>query len=50
MAQYHGGGNGANRIAGQWLRSLGADALIFPSARSNSWVETADEAVTDFYG
>ena len=39
MVQYHGGGNGATRIAGQWLRSLGADGLVFPSARSDSLVE-----------
>jgi hypothetical protein len=50
MVQYHGGGNGATRIAGQWLRSLGADALVFPSARSDSWVEAGQEAVRDFYG
>jgi hypothetical protein len=50
MVQDHGGGNGATRIAGQWLRSLGADALVFPSARSDSWVEADQEAVRDFYG
>lgn len=45
-----GGGNGATRIAGQWLRSLGADALVYPSARSNSFVEVRDGDVTTFYG
>jgi hypothetical protein len=50
MAQDHGGGNGATRIAGQWLRTLGADALVFPSARSDSWVEAGREAVRDSYG
>ena len=50
MVQDHGGGNGATRIAGQWLRSLGADALVFPSARSDSWVEADREAVRDSYG
>lgn len=50
MVQCHGGGNGVTRVAGQWLRSLGADALVFPSARSDSWVEADQEAVKDFYG
>jgi hypothetical protein len=50
MVQYQGGGNGATRIAGQWLRSLGADGLLFPSARSDSWVEADHETVRDFYG
>jgi hypothetical protein len=50
MVQDHGGGNGATRIAGQWLRSLGADGLVFPSARSDSWVKADHGAVRDFYG
>jgi hypothetical protein len=45
-----GGGNGATRIAGQWLRSLGADGLVYPSARSNSFVEVRDGDVTAFHG
>lgn len=45
-----GGGNGATRIAGQWLRSLGADAVVYPSARSNSFVEVRDGDVTSFQG
>jgi hypothetical protein len=49
-AQTLGGGNGATRIAGQWLRSLGADALVFPSARSNSYVEVRDGEVDAFSG
>ena len=50
LVQYHGGGNGVTRVAGQWLRSLGADALVFPSARSDSRVEVDKHAVKDFYG
>jgi hypothetical protein len=50
LVQTHGGGEGATRIAGQWLRSLGAEALIFPSARSNSSVAVLDERVVDWYG
>ena len=50
MVQYHGGGQGATRIAGQWLRSLGADGLVFPSARSDSWVDADHEGIKDFYG
>jgi hypothetical protein len=45
-----GGGNGAPRIAGQWLRSLGADALVYPSARSNSFVEVRNGDVSAFHG
>jgi len=48
--QIHGGGNGATRIAGQWLRSLGADALIYPSARSDASVTVSSGEVTSFYG
>ena len=48
--QIHGGGNGATRIAGQWLRSLGADALVYPSARSDASVTVARGEVTSFYG
>ena len=50
VVQYQGGGNGATRIAGQWLRSLGADALVFPSARSDSWVEVDRETVRESHG
>lgn len=48
-AQDPGGGNGATRIAGQWLRSLGADGLVFPSARSDASVQVrAGEAVASY--
>jgi len=50
LVQDLGGGNGATRIAGQWLRSLGAEALVFPSARSNCRVEVRDGNVVDSYG
>lgn len=50
VVQIHGGGNGATRIAGQWLRSLGADALVYPSARSDARVTVSDGEVTSFYG
>ena len=42
LVQTHGGGECATRIAGQWLRVLGADALVFPSARSDAFVEVVD--------
>lgn len=45
-----GGGNGATRIAGQWLRSIGADGLVFPSARSDSVVEVRDGELGASYG
>jgi hypothetical protein len=46
----HGGGNGPTRIAGQWLRALGADALVFPSARSDSEVTVENGEVVSFAG
>lgn len=50
MVQRLGGGNGATRIAGQWLRAIGADALVFPSARSDSALEIHEGDVRSFYG
>jgi hypothetical protein len=50
FVQTHGGGECATRIAGQWLRILGADALIFPSARSDAFVEVADDTVVRWGG
>jgi hypothetical protein len=48
-AQDPGGGNGATRIAGQWLRSLGAEGLVFPSARSDASVQVrAGEPVASY--
>jgi len=48
--QIQGGGNAACRIAGQWLRSLGADALVFPSARSNASITVEKGVLVGFYG
>ena len=45
LVQTLGGGECATRIAGQWLRALGAEALIFPSARSDAFVEVLDGGV-----
>ena len=50
MVQAQGGGNGASRIAGQWLRTLGADGLIFPSARSDCRVEIEQGHLLESYG
>ncbi len=50
LIQDLGGGNGTTRIAGQWLRSLGTEALVFPSARSDSFVEVQGRKVIDSYG
>jgi hypothetical protein len=50
VVQIHGGGNGATRIAGQWLRSLGADALIYPSARSDTALTVIGGEVASFCG
>ena len=49
-AQDLGGGNGATRIAGQWLRSLGADGLVFPSARSDASVQVRGDQPVASYG
>jgi hypothetical protein len=50
ITQIHGGGNGATRIAGQWLRAIGADALVFPSARSDSQVTVENGELVSFGG
>jgi hypothetical protein len=50
VAQDLGGGIGVHTHAGIWLRRLGVDALIFPSARCNVSVEVLDGEVTDHYG
>jgi hypothetical protein len=50
LVQTLGGGECATRIAGQWLRVLGADALVFPSARSDAFVEVVDGNVVGWGG
>jgi hypothetical protein len=45
-----GGGSGANQIAGLWLRTVGVDAVIFPSARTDSYVIVNDRAVQESSG
>jgi hypothetical protein len=50
LAQELGGGNGATQIAGAWLRCLGADAAVFPSARADLHVTIEDGLLTDWYG
>jgi hypothetical protein len=40
-----GGGAGANQIAGLWLREVGVDGVIFPSARTDTYVMVNDGAV-----
>jgi hypothetical protein len=47
----HGGQFGdATQIAGIWLRTIGANAVIFPSARSNIEARLLDGQVSDWYG
>ena len=50
VTQARGGGYGATRIAGAWLRVLGADALVFPSARSDSMLEADHGETLKFRG
>jgi len=50
LAQGIGDPRGATQGAGLWLRTLGAEALIFPSARSNAFVECKNGHIGDFAG
>ena len=50
LAQGLGGGGGATQAAGSWLRRLGADGLIFPSARADVSVTVINNEVKDWYG
>ena len=45
-----GGAAGATQIAGLWLRRLGVDGVIFPSARSDAYVMVNDGAVEGWSG
>jgi hypothetical protein len=45
-----GGGTGATQAAGAWLRRLGAEALIFPSARADMSVSISHGELQDWYG
>jgi len=40
----------ATQIAGIWLRTIGANAVVFPSARSNIETRLRDGRVSDWYG
>jgi len=50
LSQGLGGGRGVTQVAGSWLRRLGAEALIFPSARVDVSVTIADGELEDWYG
>ena len=50
LAQGLGDGSGVTQIAGSWLRQLGADALIFPSARADVSVSFANGKLESWYG
>ena len=50
LAQDLGSGAGVTQLAGLWLRRLGADAVIFPSARSDLRVDVRNGTVIDSYG
>lgn len=50
LCQSIGGGRGAAQIAGLWLRKLGVNGLIFPSARSDSRVLVRDREVVEWSG
>ena len=44
------GGDGLTNAIGSYLRDIGFDALIFPSARSDVFVEFRDGVLVDFSG
>jgi hypothetical protein len=50
LCQSIGGGRGAAQIAGLWLRKLGVNGLIFPSARSDSRVLLRDGEFVEWSG
>ena len=50
LSQGLGGGNGPTQVAGYWLRRLGAEALIFPSARVDVSVSILNGELQDWYG
>jgi hypothetical protein len=47
LDQWLGGGWTTGNMAGLFARQAGANGLIYPSARSNAWVELTDNVVTD---
>jgi hypothetical protein len=50
LCQSIGGGRGAPQIAGLWLRTLGVNGLIFPSARCDSRVAVRNGEVVQWSG
>ena len=44
------GGSPITEAVGQWLRGLGANALIYPSARMNAGVKVENGEITEFAG
>lgn len=50
LCQSIGGGRGPVQVAGLWLRRLGVNGLIFPSARSDARVEVLDGKVVEATG
>ena len=50
LAQGLGNGSGATQVAGAWLRRLGAEALIFLSARVDISVSISHGELQDWYG
>jgi hypothetical protein len=50
LCQSIGGGRGAVQVAGLWLRRLGVNGLIFPSARSDCRVDVRDGEIVNATG
>jgi len=50
LTQSLGGGRGVTDIAGKWLRQIGADGLIFPSARADVSVTYSNGVLSSWYG
>jgi hypothetical protein len=50
LAQSVGDNRKATQVAGLWLRRIGANALIFPSARSNTFTQFLNGDLIDWVG
>jgi hypothetical protein len=44
------GGSEATNLIGSYLRTYGADGLIYPSARFDPWVQLQNDAIVDYGG
>lgn len=50
LDQSIGGGQGVTQVAGQWLRELGVNGVVYPSARSNAEVVARNRSMVQSSG